>query len=126
MKTKDVGDLGETICSRFLERHGYTILARNYRKKWGELDIVAFKDGIVHFCEVKSTTLSHGNGFRDRHVPEENVHRSKLAALRRTAQTFLLEMGKGTEAPFCFHVFSVSIDVKRRVSRVRWIKNVVL
>jgi putative endonuclease len=126
MNTKDVGMLGENICSRFLEHRGYCILARNYRKKWGELDIVAFKDGIVHFCEVKSTTLSRGMGVRDMHMPEENVHRSKLAALRRTAQTFLLETGRRTDAPFEFHVFSVYIDVKRRVSRVRWIKNVVL
>ena len=126
MNTRNVGILGETICSRFLERRGYMILARNYRKKWGELDIVAFKDGIIHFCEVKSTGLSHKIGFRDKHVPEEKVHWSKLAALRRTAQTFLLETGRGTDYPFCFHVFSVYIDIEKRVFRVRWIKNVVL
>ena len=52
-KTK-LGNLGEALAANYLKKLGYQILERNYRKKWGELDIVTrFKNNIV-FVEVKS------------------------------------------------------------------------
>ena len=40
---KEVGRVGEDIAAQFLERKGFKILARNYRKPWGEIDIIAEK-----------------------------------------------------------------------------------
>lgn len=48
------GKLGEDYTAAYLEKIGYTIIKRNYRKPCGEIDIIATKDGIIAFVEVKS------------------------------------------------------------------------
>src|SRR5688500_8779759 len=58
---KAIGTLGETIACRFLMKRGFKIIERNYLKKWGEIDIVAKKDELWHFVEVK--TVSRENPF---------------------------------------------------------------
>src|SRR3989344_5717759 len=50
------GDIGENIACNFLKRRGFEILERNYSKKWGEIDIVTKRAGLIHFIEVKSVT----------------------------------------------------------------------
>jgi len=132
MATKVTGDLGETIASGFVKRQGFQIITRNYRKKWGELDIVAVKDDTIHFFEVKSTKVSRFTQLTDKkshtvgYRPEEHVHQAKMARLRRIIQTYLAEVGRGPECIFFVHVLVVRIDMKQRTSRIRWIKNVVL
>jgi len=81
------GVAGENIVADFLVGKGLKIISRNYREKWGEIDIVALKGKIFHFVEVK--TVSQETGYR----PEDNVHPWKLKRLRRVIQTFLLDMG---------------------------------
>jgi len=51
-----LGDIGENIACDFLKKRGFEILDRNYLKKWGEIDIVARKDSVIHFVEVKSVS----------------------------------------------------------------------
>lgn len=53
-----IGKLGEELAKRFLMKHGYSILEENYTKKYGEIDLIAKKDDIIHFIEVKSI-VSH-------------------------------------------------------------------
>ena len=43
---RDLGALGEQLASEHLERRGFTIVERNYRTRWGELDVIAY-DGTV-------------------------------------------------------------------------------
>ena len=52
--TQTVGSLGEELTVKFLKKRGYKILDRNYRRPWGELDIVAKLKKKVHFVEVKT------------------------------------------------------------------------
>ena len=56
-KMQITGELGEKICSAYLSKKGFNILERNYTKKYGEIDIIAQKDGVIHFIEVKSIKL---------------------------------------------------------------------
>ena len=50
-----IGNRNETLASDFLEREGFSIVARNYyARKLGEIDIIAMYDGVLHFIEVKS------------------------------------------------------------------------
>lgn len=52
----NIGKSGENIAASFLQNRGYAILGRNYRKRFGEIDIVAEIDNTVVFVEVKTRT----------------------------------------------------------------------
>lgn len=51
---KEKGNIGEDYACGFLERKGYRILDRNYRSRYGEIDIIAEKGGYIAFVEVKT------------------------------------------------------------------------
>jgi putative endonuclease len=54
MNTREIGNQSETKAIEFLEKNGYLIIDRNFYTKFGEIDIIAKKDNILHFIEVKS------------------------------------------------------------------------
>ena len=56
-----IGEWGEGVASEFLEKKDYKVIARNFRTPYGEIDIIAEKDGFIFFVEVKTrTTKSFG------------------------------------------------------------------
>jgi putative endonuclease len=57
-RNQKVGAWGESVAAEYLEEHGYIIVARNVRTPYGEIDIVAEKDGLTIFVEVKTRTSS--------------------------------------------------------------------
>ena len=121
MTTKDTGKIGEDIACEYIKKHGYLLIERNYNKKWGEIDIIAHKDKMVHFIEVKSV-IGDNKGYR----PEENVHEMKIKRLKRTIQTYLLERKYSIDAEFQFHIIAVYMNMKTRRARVNYMKNVIL
>ena len=78
------GAEGEHAAERFLRRHRYAILARNYRCPLGELDLVALDGVTVVFVEVKTRRHSGSGG------PLEAVDRRKQRQIVRAAQHFLV------------------------------------
>lgn len=86
MDNIEIGKLGEEIATKYLKRHGYKILERNFRsKRWGEIDIVATKDDVLVFVEVKARI---GSKYGQ---PVEAVTPYKLQALKRTGQYYVME-----------------------------------
>jgi putative endonuclease len=83
VKNKELGDLGERLAAKFLRRGGYGILARKYRCKFGEIDIIAKDRGTLAFVEVRSKTYS-GYGF-----PFETIDYLKRERIKRVAAEFL-------------------------------------
>ena len=64
VKTTDIGNRAEDVASQYLKRQGYKILARNWRTRWCEIDVVTAKDQIVYFVEVKYRANSQcGDGL---------------------------------------------------------------
>lgn len=55
-KTQRIGMLGEELVAKFLMKRGFNVIDRNFRKKWGEIDVIATKKNILHFVEVKSVS----------------------------------------------------------------------
>lgn len=56
--------LGENAACRYLEKKGYKIIERNFRKGYGEIDIIAVKDNILVFAEVKTRSSNkYGTPF---------------------------------------------------------------
>src|SRR3989338_4219269 len=117
---KDVGRGGEDIACQFLARKGYKVIERNYRRKWGEIDIIAEKDGTVRFVEVKAVSRENipVNGSREiDYRPEELVHKSKLRKVARTAALYMEE--KRDEREFQIDVVGVILDTSARIARCR-------
>ncbi|MBU4353102.1 YraN family protein [Candidatus Parcubacteria bacterium] len=113
-----IGELGENIACKFLMKHGHEILDRNYRKKWGEIDVVARKDNMLHFIEVKTVSRE------TEHMPEENVHPWKRKRLARAIQTYLLE--KESETEWQIDIMAVFLDFNSKKAKIRITKNVIL
>ena len=82
--TRSFGEQGEEYAVELLKKKGYKIIERNFRTKFGEVDIVARLGDRLVFVEVK-TRWSKKFG-----LPEEAVTPRKLAKIRRVAQYFLL------------------------------------
>jgi len=82
MDAKELGRLGEVFAAGWLDARGYTVLARNWRCKSGELDLVAFESGDLVGVEVK-TRAGEGYGH-----PAEAVTPEKLARLHRLVRNY--------------------------------------
>jgi putative endonuclease len=92
-RRRHLGQVGEQLAADHLARRGYRILERNYRTRWGELDIVAFDGRTLVFCEVKtrqvrSRTLAQSPGSLP---PVEGVTRRKREQVRKMAGRWLSE-----------------------------------
>lgn len=84
---KEKGDLGESAVCEYLENKGYSIKARNYRRRCGEIDIVAEKPGHTAFVEVKTRK------FGSLATGVEAVNRRKQIKIIKTADLFIGEYG---------------------------------
>lgn len=86
-RTKTAGDRGEQLAAQYLSERGYEIVAAQYRCRFGEIDLIAQKDGVLCFVEVKlRSSVRHG-------LPREFVTPAKQKRLRMTAAQYLAEWG---------------------------------
>jgi putative endonuclease len=77
----ELGKYGEDLACEYLVKQSFTIIERNFRKKWGELDIIAMApDKTLVFVEVKAMR-QFGNAAIN---PEDNLTAAKLRKLQRT------------------------------------------
>jgi putative endonuclease len=79
--SRQKGDLAEKRAVDFLEKNGFLILDANFYSKFGEIDIVALKDDVLHFIEVKSGV---------RFDPIYNITPTKMQKIIRTVDYYLL------------------------------------
>lgn len=85
---RTTGTQGEDLAAAYLERRGWRVLARNWRCRDGEIDIVATDpDGVLVVCEVK---CRRGTGFGS---PLEAITYAKVRRLRRLAAAWLAQAG---------------------------------
>lgn len=125
-----IGKIGEDIASKYLENKGFTVICRNYLKKYGEIDIIAQKDRIIHFIEVKSVSCENNPGnvsrVTDSYRPEDNIHPQKIKRLSRTIQAYLFEKHKEDDPEWVFEAITVKIDLVNRGAKVKFLKNLIL
>jgi uncharacterized protein (TIGR00252 family) len=79
----ELGRLGEALAATLLEAAGLRVVARNWRCREGEIDLVAAGPGLLVFCEVKTR---RGQGYGS---PAAAVTPAKQARLRRLAAAYL-------------------------------------
>ncbi|OGM73853.1 hypothetical protein A3H21_00950 [Candidatus Woesebacteria bacterium RIFCSPLOWO2_12_FULL_42_8] len=82
---KESGRRGEEIAAKYLRDHGYNIIEKNYRTRFGEIDLIATCGDRLIFIEVK---LKIGDKFG---TPEEMITKGKVWQVRKTAEGYLLE-----------------------------------
>jgi putative endonuclease len=92
----------EEAVAKHLESQGYAILDRNWSKPWGELDIVAQKNQVVHFVEVKASSRQIA-GFD----PFLRADGRKMHKVKRTAQTWLSAHRAGPDTEWQMDIASV-------------------
>ncbi len=122
---KEVGRVGESVAAQFLERKGFVILERNYRKPWGEIDLIAERQGTVRFVEVKTLSrenISDVTRERSDYRPEEQVHPAKLRKIARTAEMYM--NARRDEREYQIDVVGVYLNMKTRQARCRLFEQV--
>ncbi len=83
MNKRLIGKVGELIASKYLTEKGYTIVCKNWTCRWGEIDLIAEKENILTFVEVKyRTNLTNGH-------PSEAITFYKKKSLQRSINMFL-------------------------------------
>lgn len=115
----EIGRLGESIACRYLREEGYEIVERNYTKSWGEIDIVARKEGELYFFEVKAVSREPGRGGLD---PAENIHERKMKRFSRAVNSYLEERGAGED--WRIAALLVRIDVENKRAKVAILEDV--
>lgn len=123
-KTSQKGSLGEDIAAKFLEKKGYSVIEKNYRKPWGEIDIIAFKGKTVHFIEVKAVSryLDSNISREIDYRPEEMATNSKIRKVARTAVLYM-DAKKDTRE-YQIDVIGVIMDERKKIARCRFFEQV--
>jgi putative endonuclease len=110
-KTK-VGEIGEDIAAKYLSASKYSILARNHKERFDEIDIVArHPGGSLIFCEVK--TSNQLNDFFGGFMPEDNLSQIKRKKMIRGAHVFLARHPGLVWEPAGWQLDLIAIVLKR-------------
>lgn len=97
----ETGKKGEDLAICWLQEKQFSILFRNWRHQHLETDIIAHKEGILHFIEVK-TSRSRKQG-----LPEDRVHNVKWERMRACAEAFLHQYKEWDK--ICFDILSITL-----------------
>jgi len=88
MNNVETGKIGENSANEYLINNGYSILTRNHKERFDEIDIIArHPNGVLVFCEVK--TLNKYGDFDSGFMPEDNFGGVKLKKMIRAANILL-------------------------------------
>lgn len=117
LRTHLLGKKGEDLAASYLTKHTYQIKERNFKARYGEIDIIAVKDGVLVFVEVKTRV---GRAFG---LPEEAVTPRKLREVVGTAQYYKLLHPELPDA-MQIDVIGIELDVDETLKYFNHIENV--
>ena len=122
MTSKKLGIFGEKLALNYLKKKGYQILDKNYSPKWsvlGEIDIIAKKNNIISFVEVK--TLNKSSSF----FPEDKVNFLKQRKLIKLSQSWLVQNKIPLNSEWQIDIISIKIDLKNKKATIRHFENAI-
>ena len=121
----DIGKIGENITDTFLRNNGFVIIERNYRTRYGEIDIIAKKDNVLRCIEVKSVKVReilHVDNLAVK--PEDNLTHDKWSKLTISVEIYLRHKNVTNQVDYQIDLACVYIDTETRQGRVRLLENV--
>ena len=114
------GTKGEELAVQFLQKKDFRIIETNWQTRFGELDIIASKDSVLHFVEVK---LKVGERFG---TPEEMINKRKLYQVKKTAEMYLLKNKQIRKDFIKFQIDAIAIVLLEsgEVERISYYENI--
>ncbi len=113
------GNIGEEAASKFLTTLGYKIIERNYRKNYGEIDIIAIDGSTLAFIEVKTRK---GKAFG---LPEEAITPWKINHLIKSVKFYQLTHAK-LSGDIRIDVVSITLSEDDNVEKIKLFKNITM
>ncbi len=126
-RTQKIGELGEDISCIYLGKIGFIIIERNYYKLIGEIDIIAQKEGILHFIEVKSVsceTLENKSLLMIR--PEENFTQDKILKFKKIIAFYMVDKHVSHETRIHIDLLAVYIDKNTKKAQIKPFWDIIL
>lgn len=121
-KVTSTGQLAEDIVAfSYVRQKGWKVLARNYRKPWGELDIIARHKKTVILIEVKALNAKNTRYFK----PEQHFTYKKQERLKRAAASYLQDNKYPENVEYTIDLAAVELDYNSRNARIRYYKNAI-
>ena len=108
MSSSDIGKIAEEKAVNFLKQKGYTILDRNFRTRYGEIDIIANKDKTLVFVEVRFRSGSFIS-------PEESIDYRKIQRIIKTANAYLTKTTTTSYENIRFDVIAIDKNQIRHI-----------
>jgi len=124
-KTQKTGELGENICAAYLIKLGFSISERNYSTKNGEIDIIAIKNDVTHFIEVKSISLKKSVSH-ETYNPAENLTKQKYQKIVLTVGDYLSENNVSHETNWQIDLYCIYIDQNKKNHKVSVLENLII
>ncbi len=111
MKTaKQIGNIGEDIAEKYLKKHFWRILSRNYVARGGEIDIIAYRNGVLAYFEVKARSNdSFGR-------PSDAVDAEKISHIKTASRDFEATYCSGGRVPV---FYPLGIEKRRAIRKKR-------
>ena len=132
LEDKTTGEIGEKLAADYLKTRGFKIVARNFRVKFGELDIVCRKGRLLVFVEVKSVTSNPAQFAQERiqsgeqlsgFSPEQHFTKQKISRLKRAIEIFLIKNKLG-EINQRLDLIAIELDKDNGLKNLRHYENV--
>lgn len=114
-----IGEIGEKIAVMYLKKEGYYIVERNYRNKFGEIDIIAAKDDCTIFIEVKSRSSENYIEL------SQSLYFKQLHRIRRAAIYYFAENNLHLSL-IRFDLIALQIDsAAKKIDKLKHFKNII-
>ena len=120
MEKSELGQLGENLAAKYLKKKDYKVIERNFRTKWGELDIVAISpEKILTLVEVKTVS-----GPDPQFTPEDQMTKAKFMKFRRAAEIYANGAGEELVGEKGYQLDLIAVVVADEEAEVKHYENV--
>ncbi|RCW41152.1 MULTISPECIES: YraN family protein [unclassified Halanaerobium] len=113
-----IGRLGEDIAVQYLIKNNFKIIERNYKNKFGEIDIIALENNVIRFIEVKTRSSNYKSSL------EEILHYNQIKRLKNSALYFISNYHDNQSFSFDLILIKINIENKK-ITFFKYLKDII-